>query len=407
MSILERITERYLSSGDFNGLPLGAISDFVESDLLTEVATLLAEGKIDLLFGGLNTNPAIKSWPPEAPETQRQYLDELGLHSAWAYPSQTHLRDVVRQSDFEGQPYTLCLALGEPQLLHKAFDLAVLERFRNDPRYRVRHNDISGDLSVADDELPESEEIRLETFGFGYDEDGNRAVVAFLRYLGGMTMKQQRVWATYELAGTFWLHPDYRNIALGIWDLGRSIFEAFLAEQREVNRICALIGRQPLFLKDYSEPPPGFGWILRPTQKQYNEFVHLLDKLMSDNINCKFFRGEVEEFHTAISGGIVERRPKGSIQLLEEWFTSHFHMADPQPLKEMFQTFRDIRVPRSKSAHSVTEDKYSRAFFDQQRALVERAYRVVQGLRLAFQHYPNLKNYAPPADLDDLRVWLA
>jgi hypothetical protein len=81
-------------------------------------------------------------------------------------------------------PFTLRLALGDGQLEYRPFDLAVLEDYRNDPRYIYQSNDISGWISVHDEHytsaaMREPDKVMLETFGFCYDDDMNRAVAVF------------------------------------------------------------------------------------------------------------------------------------------------------------------------------------------------------------------------------------
>ena len=62
--ILERITERYLTSDDFNGLPLDNFSKDLE--LARHIAhELLLDGKIVLNFGDLHPNPHILAFEPD------------------------------------------------------------------------------------------------------------------------------------------------------------------------------------------------------------------------------------------------------------------------------------------------------------------------------------------------------
>ncbi|MBL2669435.1 AAA family ATPase, partial [Klebsiella pneumoniae] len=76
------------------------------------------------------------------------------------------------------------------------------------------------------------------------------------------------------------------------------------------------IGKPELFRKDYSDDmPKEFGFLLRPTLSEFNNFMLLLDKMMSDNINKKFFEGDVElEIEKEREDGKIVVRPKGTIQ---------------------------------------------------------------------------------------------
>ena len=58
---------------------------------------------------------------------------------------------------YEQEPFKYHLALGEPQLSYRSFDLCVLEFYRNDPRYLYRTSDICGLISVRDEYYESSE----------------------------------------------------------------------------------------------------------------------------------------------------------------------------------------------------------------------------------------------------------
>ena len=64
-----------------------------------------------------------------------------------------------------------------------------------------------------------------------------------------------------------------------------SIFRAFVEELKVINEMSVLIGKPHLFLNSYSdERPKKFGFLLRPTEVEFNNFMLLLDKMMSDNL---------------------------------------------------------------------------------------------------------------------------
>ena len=58
---------------------------------------------------------------------QVQQLRARGLMPTWAYPSPTDSVIAVDRIQYAGRPFTLRMALGEPQLTFQAFDLSVLE----------------------------------------------------------------------------------------------------------------------------------------------------------------------------------------------------------------------------------------------------------------------------------------
>jgi hypothetical protein len=132
----------------------------------------------------------------------------------------------------------------------------------------------------------------LETFGFSYNENLDRAVAVFIRYLVDQSSEQQMYWKSYELKGDYKLHPEYYNISiLGNWPEREPICEAILEEIDIINKMCSLMRRPTLFHNSYrgENRPKYFSLLIRPTLKEFNDFIHTFDKILSDNINKKFF----------------------------------------------------------------------------------------------------------------------
>ncbi|HEY2871406.1 MAG TPA: hypothetical protein VGJ56_05790 [Reyranella sp.] len=92
------------------------------------------------------------------------------------------------------------LALGAPQLVHRAFDLSVLEPYRNDPQYDYHSDDIFGSLSVRDGPLLSApHQVFLDHFGFAYDEESNKYAAAFLWDLHRFSPEHQQLWKMPEV----------------------------------------------------------------------------------------------------------------------------------------------------------------------------------------------------------------
>ena len=66
-------------------------------------------------------------------------------------------------------------------MAYRSFDLSILEYYRNDPRYRYENDDIRGHIYYDTEEMKNSDKALLETFGFSYDEEYNRAVADWLQ----------------------------------------------------------------------------------------------------------------------------------------------------------------------------------------------------------------------------------
>lgn len=414
--ILRKITEFYLNSHDFNGLPVRNIvqdSKVEEIELKDILISLIREKKSSLIFGDIHPNPHIKAFWEEKEEIQIEKLQKSNLEPVCAYPSGVHLKEVVDPSEYQNRPFTLRLALGEPQLSYLSFDLSVLEFYRNDPRYYYTNNDISGRISVHEEyyeseKMASSDKVVLQTFGFSYDSELNRAVAVFLRYLSDLSPQHQQIWNAKKLKGDYKLHPDYYKIMIGSWDLGVSIFDAFAEELHHVNEMCKLMYRPSLFKNELREnkKPRGFCFLIRPTLKEYNDFVHLLDKAISENINGKFFLNDVPfEYDEVRDDGKIVVRHKGTIQILDEWLKMKFRVNDRKPIEEMIATFKKIRKLRQHPAHAIDEDIFDQKYFRQQREIIIRAYEGIRLLRLIFADHPNVKGYNIPDWLQSGKIW--
>lgn len=88
--ILTEITNYYLQSRDFNGLPLGQL-DNDQEDLICE---LIDEGKIEVLSSNFVLNPHIKALKLDIDkeEQKRAVKDRAG--SVVLYPTEKHLKSM-------------------------------------------------------------------------------------------------------------------------------------------------------------------------------------------------------------------------------------------------------------------------------------------------------------------------
>jgi hypothetical protein len=304
--LLTKITDFYLNSSDFNGIPISQLliqDKFAEDKLKTALRMLLRKNKVTFVFGDIHPNPFIKSFKGEPIEIQLEKLESPMFTSACVYPSTEHLKTVISTQDYEGKPFTFRLALGQPSLSFHSFDLSILEFYRSDPGYYYDCDDINGMISISDNyyqsiEISDRDKILLQTFGFSYDEKFNRAVAVFLKYLSDLSPEHQQIWNAKILKDeNYKLHPDYfKPSILGEFPNGLCIFQAVIKEQEIINDMCRLMKREPLFRNEYtySSQPKNFGFLIRPTLNEFNSFIHVLDKMLSDNINRKFFENDID-----------------------------------------------------------------------------------------------------------------
>lgn len=415
--ILQEITRFYLESPDFNGIPSSGLSRRLGvrfNELLDFLTELISEGKVGILYAPTFINPHIIRLGFESESEQIERLVNPETRNICLYPRPVPLQESVNRSDYQNKPYTLDLALGSPQLDYRSFDLSVLENYRNDPRYTYKNDDVRGHINYKVDDLPEGDQIVLKKFSFSYDADLNRAVAVFVCDLARLSPEHQQIWKAKELEGDYKLHPDYyRNAILGEWGEKVSIFDAFANELYLIRQMTQGMNRPPLFREDYGEynenKPRKFGFLVRPTLEEFNDFVHLLDKMISENINKRFFRNEVPyEAEVERTDGRIEVRAKGTLQILDDWVRKFFRPADGwQDWDETIQAFKDVRKKRQKPAHAIDENVFDQKYFKEQRELIIQAYAGMSTLRMILENHPMVRNLDIdiPDYLREAKIW--
>ncbi len=421
LRVLSRITDYYLESSDFNGIPFYLLlSEFDNNKpaLIQIIHELVNDELIGVIYSDLEINPHILRTHIESTDVQIEHLYTSSIDNSCLYPRPKHLVLVVDKSKYAQTPYKQYLALGEPQLNYRSFDLSILEIYRNDPRYYYSNNDVSGKISIHDkyyqtDEIHERDQILLESFGFSYNGEMNRAVAVFLRYLADLSPEHQQLWKIKELISEYKLHPDYyRNSIIGDWGERVPIFDAFLKEMWLINQMSKAMGRSELFRQDFgeygSEKPAKFGFLIRPTLEEYNNFILLLDKMLSDNIDRGFFKGEVSnEIEMERSDGKIEIKQKGTIQILDEWVRRFFRFYELTLWEKSISVFKNVRNQRQKPAHKIDDNVFDQNYFKEQRQIIMDAYGAVRTIRMIFENHPGVisAGISVPAWLRNCDFW--
>lgn len=400
-TLIDRVVAQYLGSGDYNGLSVHHLRVAAGVDLAAIVSLLrqaVEESTLSINFGDTHPNPSIRAVPDLSIDEQLARLERLRSDNFVVYPTASLLQQRVNPIEYAGKPFSLRLALGAPQLDFACFELSILDYYRRDPRYRFWTNDVQATLSIGDDayqsaEFPDKHKVLIQSFGFAYRGDFRRSVAVFLRDLDGLTPEHQQIWTAAEVSGEYKLHPDYHRAAIyGDWELRASLSEAFIEEIRVINAMCLAIGWKRLFRQEFDQAPQGLAFLIRPTVAEFNAFVLLADKLLSDNINVAFFPPKIpREVEEIRADGKTILRSRGSIALLDEWLAKCFRTSDSQPLVEAITTLKKIRKLRQEPAHSIREDEHDESLFESQRQLFVDAYFVLKTLRLAIQNHPRAK----------------
>ncbi|MBG9886993.1 hypothetical protein ABE10_10635 [Bacillus toyonensis] len=375
---MKAVVARYFRSGDFNGLYLGTDTD---SAVVGVAKDLVADGKLQVMVEQVDyINPHIRPWPSRRTiESQAESLDKLAgaSYGVVLYPTPLALKGVRIPSRLKGHPYSAAMAKGRGRLELAYFGFDVLEPYRNDPRYHFTYWDFGVDMGIGDEAyLDETEldrdKISLSHLGFAYDLSGYdpadpnspvvRRVAAFYGDLSKLTPEHQQRWQSYQVADDgLEVHPVWWKSQMGHWPDGIGPFDHLFLELENLNALWTGAFGGPLFKQ--INRPQDFGWMLRASQREWDEFIVQLDKLLSDNIR-----------HDALDAAAAPRKDKndqnlGTLSRLSILLESTgFNEAQA---KELMRPLREIRQARQKPAHALRTNITDKTFVHRQVVLLE------------------------------------
>lgn len=415
------IVDYYLNSGDFNGVSVSNLMLKTKSDF-TEIAEVISHGIASHVFRVISSdhelNPHIIREGFRSQGDQLKSLRDDNVHHTCVYPSVELLSQNVPDDLMKNSPFRRKLAMGMGQLDIQFFEIDLLEMYRNDPRYFYECNDIGGSVYIQDEHyesssIDDKDKILLKAFGLAYDEDLNRYIAAFVGDIAELSSEHQSIWQSKIVNKKLNVHPDfYGSQVLGRWSEHISIFDAVLYEQSIINAMMRKIGKPDVFRKEFGQylqdKPKEFAFLLRPTTRDYDDFVHLLDKLMSDNINKKLFKGDIKlENEIERKDGKIEVVPKGTIQLLDQWLRKHFRTTNWEPWEFAIGVFKGIRKQRQSPAHNVNDNTYDPKLIQEQRDLMKNCYESLAILRHALGSHPKCvgQDFNIPEAIIEQKIW--
>ncbi|OQJ61801.1 hypothetical protein FGG90_15270 [Clavibacter tessellarius] len=392
---MKAVVDRYLKSGDFNGLHLHTD---VDPALMESAQHLVADGKLQVMVDGVDyPNPHIRPWPSKRTvESQIESIQELSGegYGVVLYPTPSALKGVRVPSRLTGHPFSTAMAKGRGTLELAYFSFDVLEPYRNDPRYHFRYWDFGVDMGIGDDAyLDETEldrdKVSLSHLGFAYDLSGYdredietpivRRVAAFYGDLAKLTPEHQQRWKSYLVSDAgLEPHPAWWMTQMGDWADGVGPFEYFFLQLNNLNTLWVRAFGEELF--KHTEQPQDFGWLLRPSQREWDEFIVQLDKLLSENIR-----------HQAMDAVGVRRKGDndqnlGSLSRFAAFLEGKRIEADM--VKGLMEPLRRVRQARQKPAHALRRNITDKTFVHRQVALLEELNDVLSALAQWLSKHP-------------------
>lgn len=390
--LLSQVKEYYLMSRDFNGLPICKITDYNIEDIVS----LINDNLIEILSENDVINPHIKGFNLKLSKEHKIENIKDTKKLSCLYPTPKALKDAEIDNV---APYTAKLRSGEAQFQIVYFNIEILERYINNPKYLIIDYGYRGEICLKDEYWSEDQESEyVKNYGMAYKkgESIDRAVAVFLGDLAKLPQRRQLLWKSFEAnnQNNYDVAEGFiKNLIYGGWVTTYWIFDAVLEEMKVINDLCSAIGIPGLFNHIYGtfydEKPDGYSNILLPTLKNYYEFVLVIEKLIVHNISVKTFTKNASMVQ-AIDRKTDEGFDKGSLAMFEEWIyinvKAEFNIND-----KIIKPLKNIRKIRQIPAHELYDNVYDISIYEKQKKLMENIYIALKAIRHLFMGHPLAK----------------
>ena len=397
--VLRRVRQHYLQSRDFNGLHIHGSAAAATRRPAVE---LIEAGLLQVMTGADYMNVHIRPWPSRRTK-EDQIHDVQKLNSAdygvCLYPTAAGMKGVRLPNRFSGRPYARAMARGKGTLELAYFQFDVLEQYRNDSRFRFGFGDAGASMGLSDEafeheDVFERDHVGLSHIGFAYDlnnydpDDPNspivRRVAVFYCDLVSLTPEHQRRWETYQVDGAgLDPHPLWWNSQMGHWPDAVGPFTRLFMELANLNELSSLAFGQNMFRT--TERPADLGWLLRSSQREWDEFVMQLDKVLSDNLRPRFFD----------SAGVAEFGEDGqriaTLNRLQRFMEGGG--ASEEEARKLLGPLREVRKSRQGPAHAIRRNITDRTFIHRQIALLRDITGAMGALRHWLATHPDCKEW--------------
>lgn len=415
---LERfILDFYLASareGSFNGVSAlkAAAVCRPEGPARDAIKRLVELGTVDCVFARRDTNPHIKRLPVLPKERQLELINTESPLSYCLYPSPNLLALHVDPTEFSDRPFSRAMLLGEAQLSFVTFELAVLGRYRGDPRFIVKFHDYMGDMFISDEyyhsvDVVDRDKIAVSSFGLGLDDNLTPHIVVFYRYLHNLTPEHQQYWNSFRAKNVPMCEPYYQSAVIGEWWENRSARYAIQEEMRIINEISMAAFSVKLLRQEITDDLPfDLSAFLVPSSENFAIFIHSWDKLLSENLNKDFFRGKIElTFEEKRADGRLSVYDKGTVSLLREWLEATITGKDRQSILDaIIGPLQRIRKLRQKPAHGFQKNEFSEEFHATRRQTLTDILNALACLRTVLSRYPEGRKVHVPEWLNSSEI---
>lgn len=270
------------------------------------------------------------------------------------------------------------------------FEIDLLRNIIDNPRYFISHNSFKYNISITEEYyndkfLGEKFKLILDNVGFGFDENNERIFAVLLKELSELHPEMQKRFNFYEVKNKTYIDPSYiKSMEDGEWP-EPSIFTAVLYQIEQINNLCSNNG-YTLLKSDYKNKiPTEFNILLLSTKKEYDNFIKVFDIMLSDNINQKFFEGQLDLIEFINEDG-TKTKYKGTIALLREWLEKIG--ISQEIIQRTIKIIKKVRGQRSKPSHNIRDNEFNIKYFQNQNNIVLEVY---TALRLLIEELSIIK----------------
>lgn len=401
--LLKMVKKRYLKSRDFNGLHIRPIH--TSPDEIQAAVELVEAGLVQVVGPDDYMNIHIRPWPSRrTPAMQIEELRDLSAddYGVALYPMAAAMKHVKLPAKYDDTPFSRAMARGRSTLEVAFFSPDVLEGYRNYARFQFGMSDFGINFWLTDEAHDRADhsgkdDVSLIHLGFAYDMSRYvpkapeslilRRVAAFYGDLDDLTPEHQQRWSSYQVdAAGVRPHPVWFSSQMGNWPDGIGPFQRFTQELRNIGDLFESVWDKRLFKTH--EPPEDFGWILRADQREWDHFIHSLDKLLSDNIDSSALD----------SAGIMKKNAAGqqlgTLARLELFMTTNH--VQPERARWALGPLREVRAARQKPAHTLRTNVTDGTFVHKQMRLMHDVDEVLINIRQWLASHPRNREWTDP-----------
>lgn len=192
-----------------------------------------------------------------------------------------------------------------------------------------------------------------------------------MKELSELHPEMQKRFSVYEVKKKTYVDPSYiKSMNGGEWP-DPSLFSAILYQIEQINNLCSN-NDIALFKSDYKNKPPiEFNILVLPTKKEYDNFIKVFDIMLSDNINQKFFEGQIDLIEFTNEDGTKEKY-KGTIALLKEWLGEIG--VSQEIIQKSIKIIKKVRSQRSKPSHNIRDNEFNIKYIQNQNNIILEVY---------------------------------